>query len=189
MTLTEQFYSMLAMCGMGIWLGASLTTYHRFFPQRKVWQWLLFVTDLLFWCLQGLIIFYVLLLVNQGVLRFYLFIALLIGFSAYKGLFETTYYKILDTLIHFIVGTARFLRKMVKLFLVQPLLFLLKLLFSLVKMISRMLLAILLFIGTVIYTPLKWLFGLIIPKTWIQKGVAFLTKMKTILSKLFKKWR
>lgn len=189
MTLSEQFASLMAMCGMGVWVGASLTTYQRFLPMKKVWRWFLFLTDILFWCLQGLILFYVLLLVNQGTLRFYLFIALLIGFSAYKGLFETTYNKILEALIRFSVGTARFLKKIVKLFLVQPLLILLKLIIRLVKMVGRILLAILLIFGTVLYTPFKWLFRLVIPKAWVQKGVELFTRIKAIITKFFNKWR
>ncbi len=189
MTLSEQFYSMIAMAGMGIFLGASLTTYKRFLPSKKVWRWLLFLTDLLFWCVQGLIIFYVLLLVNDGILRFYLFIALAIGFAAYKGLFETTYYKILNACIRFCVGAARFLRHFIKSFFVQPLLTLLKLLLSLVKMVSRLLLAILLFVGTVIVTPFRWLFRLLIPKSWITKSGQLLLNLKQVIAKLKNKWR
>lgn len=190
---------MIAMGGMGIWLGASLTTYHRFLPSKKVWHWLLFITDLLFWCVQGLIIFYVLVLVNQGTLRLYLFLAMAIGFSAYKGLFETTYYKILDSMIRFTVVAARFLKKTVILFFVQPLLTLLKLSYRLVKILSRILLGILLFIGTIIYTPIKWLFQLLlffIPNSWIltvekwvQQGTLILSKIRTFIIKFLKKWR
>lgn len=189
MTLSEQFYSMIAMGGMGIWIGASLTTYHRFLPSKRVWRWILFLTDLIFWCVQGLIIFYVLLLVNQGTLRFYLFLALAIGFSAYKGLFETIYNKILEGVIRFTVGTARIVKKTVKLFFVQPLLYLLKLCFTLVKMVSRILLVILLFIGTIIYTPFKWLFHLLIPKSWVKKVNHIYGKTKTFVKKLYHKWR
>lgn len=180
---------MIAMGGMGIWVGASLTTYHKFLPSRRVWKWLLFLTDLIFWCVQGLIIFYVLLLVNQGILRFYLFLALAIGFSAYKGLFETTYNKILEGVIRFIVGTARIVKKTVKLFLVQPVLYLLKLCWTLVKMISRTLLVVVLFIVTVIYTPFKWLFKLVIPKSWVKKAIQMYSKTKTFVLKLLNRWR
>ncbi|RAI20026.1 spore cortex biosynthesis protein YabQ, partial [Rhodobium orientis] len=40
MTLTTQFYTMLAMAGMGAWLGASLDTYTRFVVRSKTARWL-----------------------------------------------------------------------------------------------------------------------------------------------------
>lgn len=199
MTLKEQFLSLIAMAGMGIWLGASLTTYHRFLPSRKVWRWILLFTDLLFWGLQALIVFYVLLYVNQGTIRFYLFLAIAIGFSAYKGVLETTYNKFLNWLIRLFVGLARFLKKIVILFLVQPFLTLLKLSLALVKMLSRVLLGILLFVGVVIYTPIKWVGRLLlwlIPKSWTTKVIQILTniknlfiKFKAFFARFFKKWR
>jgi spore cortex biosynthesis protein YabQ len=196
MTLREQFLSLIAMAGMGIWLGASLTTYHKFLPSRKVWRWILLFTDLLFWGVQALIVFYVLLYVNQGTIRFFLFLAIAIGFSAYKGLLETTYNKFLNWVIRFFVGTARFLKKIVILFFVQPFLTLLKLCLALVKMIGRTLLGILLFAGLVIYTPFKWIGRLLIPKSWTTKVIQFLTSVKnffinvkTFFVRFLKKWR
>jgi spore cortex biosynthesis protein YabQ len=199
MTLKEQFLSLIAMAGMGIWIGASLTTYHRFLPSRKVWRWILLFTDLLFWGLQALIAFYVLLYVNQGTIRFYLFLAIAIGFSAYKGLLETAYYKFLNGVIRFFVGMARFLKKIVILFFVQPFLTLLKLCLALVKMIGRTLLGILLFTGIVIYTPFKWigrLLNFFIPKSWTTKVIQFFTNVKnffinikTFFVRFLKKWR
>lgn len=65
MTLTTQFYTMLAMSGMGLWLGASLDTYRLFVIRARTARWLLFIHDILFWILQGLLFFYVLLHVNE----------------------------------------------------------------------------------------------------------------------------
>jgi len=199
MTLNEQFLSLIAMAGMGIWLGASLTTYHRFLPSRKVWRWVLLFTDLLFWGVQALIVFYVLLYVNQGTIRFYLFLAIAVGFSAYKGLLETTYNKFLNWVIRLFVGMARFLKKIVILFFVQPFLTLLKLCLALVKMIGRVLLGIVLVIGVALFTPIKWIGRLLlwlIPNSWTTKVIQFLTNVKTFFInvkaffvRFLKKWR
>ena len=75
MTLSTQFMTMLAMIGMGIFFGAGLDTYNRFLKRRKRKSWLVFINDVLFWILQGLFIFFILFRVNQGELRFYIFIA------------------------------------------------------------------------------------------------------------------
>ncbi len=98
MTLTVQFYTMLAMVGMGLWLGAAVDTYRRFMHAyaRPI---LLFFCDILFWIVQGLFVFYVLLSVNEGTIRFYVFLALLCGFAMYRALFQNLYLQLLNICI------------------------------------------------------------------------------------------
>ncbi len=93
MTLSTQFLTMLSMIGMGSFFGVMFDTYQRFLdrPNRK--SWIVFFNDLLFWVIQALIIFYILFLVNNGELRFYIFIALLCGFAAYQSLLKGIYLK------------------------------------------------------------------------------------------------
>lgn len=98
MTLTVQFYTMLAMVGMGLWLGAALDTYRRFL-HSYVSAILLFFCDILFWIVQGLFVFYVLLIVNDGTIRFYVFVALLCGFAMYRALFQKLYLQLLNVCI------------------------------------------------------------------------------------------
>lgn len=98
MTLTVQFYTMLAMIGMGLWLGAAVDTYRRFL-HAHISSLLLFLCDILFWIVQGLLVFYVLLLVNDGTIRFYVFVALLCGFAMYRALFQTVYLRLLNVCI------------------------------------------------------------------------------------------
>lgn len=98
MTLTVQFYTLLAMVGMGLWLGVAVDTYRRFL-HAYVRPILLFFCDLLFWIVQGLLVFYVLLLVNDGTIRFYIFLALLCGFAMYRALFQNLYLQVLNICI------------------------------------------------------------------------------------------
>ncbi|TXC85014.1 spore cortex biosynthesis protein YabQ [Metabacillus litoralis] len=99
MSLTTQFYTMLAMFGMGSWVGAALDTYGRFLKRPLRARWVVFINDFLFWIMQGLILFYLLLLVNEGELRVYIFLAVLCGYAAYQSLLKTIYLRILDRLI------------------------------------------------------------------------------------------
>ncbi|MBM7606559.1 spore cortex biosynthesis protein YabQ [Metabacillus crassostreae] len=99
MSLTTQFYTMLAMFGMGSWVGAALDTYGRFLKRPLRARWVVFINDFLFWIVQGLILFYLLLLVNEGELRVYIFLAVLCGYAAYQSLLKTIYLRILDRLI------------------------------------------------------------------------------------------
>ena len=111
MTLSTQFMTMLAMIGMGIFFGAALDTYNRFLKRRKRKSWLVFINDVLFWILQSLFIFFVLFRVNQGELRFYIFIALLCGFAGYQSVFKGIYLKWLEMLIFYCNFTISFFCK------------------------------------------------------------------------------
>lgn len=57
MSVTTQLATMLAMIGMGSWLGAALDTYNRFLQRQNRKHWVVFINDVLFWIVQGLIIF------------------------------------------------------------------------------------------------------------------------------------
>ena len=109
MTLTIQFYTLLAMIGMGSGFGAALDTYSRFLNRSERKRWIVFIHDFLFWIIQGLLIFYVLFLVNEGEFRLYLFLALLCGFSAYQALFKGFYQRLLEFLIILVIKLARFI--------------------------------------------------------------------------------
>lgn len=187
MTLSEQFATMIAMTAMGGWIGVALTTYQRFIHPRKKWQWFMILTDILFWTVQGLLVFLVLLHVNEGEIRFYIFLALALGFSCYKALIEKAYKKCLEVMIHAIRSTSLFIGRTFSLFFVQPTIVLLKLLYRLVKMIGRILLSILLFLLSAIILPLKWIFQLVIPKKWIEKVISVTKVSKAFVTKWFKK--
>lgn len=120
MTLSVQFLTMLSMIGMGSLFGASLDTYQRFLkrPVRK--SWVVFINDILFWLLQGLAIFYILFLVNEGELRFYIFLALLCGFAAYQALMKNIYLKLLEIVISTIISIYYFIVKVIRLLIIRP---------------------------------------------------------------------
>ncbi|WP_077614571.1 spore cortex biosynthesis protein YabQ [Caenibacillus caldisaponilyticus] len=173
MTLTEQFATMIAMTAVGGWIGCALTIYQRFFHPKKRRQVFLLLTDTLFWAVQGLVVFLVLLYVNQGEVRFYIFLALALGFSAYKALFETIFKKGLEGVIRSVLFVMRLIRQAIAFSFIYPALVLLKLLYRLGKMIGRFLLALLLVLLKLIYVPLRWGFKRLLPTEWILKIKAF----------------
>lgn len=184
MTLTVQFYTIVAMIGSGIWLGASLDTYHRFHPRGKRWNWLRFINDILFWIVQALLIFYVLLQVNKGEVRIVIFLALLCGFAFYKSLLQSLFQRILERLIKITVGIIRFFKKIFRLFIYNPAKVILNLLVGLSKMVIRFLLSALLFLSGILLYPLKLigklLVALIPEKIWTKlKGVAGVIRKST----------
>lgn len=162
MTLTEQFTTMIAMFAMGVWIGVGLSTYHRFLRPSKRRRWLLVIADILFWMIQGALIFLVLLNVNEGEIRFYIFLALACGYSAYKALLQTLYEKCLEAVIQAFLAVTRFIGRVFYLILVQPIYLLLKFFYYLGKLLFRVLFSVLLFV----YFPFKWLFRWLIPSSW-----------------------
>ncbi|MGN1401648.1 MAG: spore cortex biosynthesis protein YabQ [Bacillus sp. (in: firmicutes)] len=149
---------------MGSYFGASLDTY-QFFLKRPVRNRILvFIYDLLFWLTQALLIFYVLFLVNEGELRFYLFLALLCGFSAYQALFKTGYMATLRMVIRIVIAILIFFRNLVNNLVIRPIKWLVSViyfllrnivigLFSLLKLIIKLSL----WAIKVISAPLVWI--------------------------------
>jgi spore cortex biosynthesis protein YabQ len=117
-----------------------------------------FINDILFWLAQGLSIFYTLFLVNQGEIRFYIFLALLCGFAAYQSLFKRLYLSLLEMLIHFCISTYRLAEKTFIYIVWKPILWIIGLIISLLFAIYKGLLALI----RLIYRILKWVFGVIL---------------------------
>ncbi|WP_053361269.1 spore cortex biosynthesis protein YabQ [Bacillus sp. FJAT-27251] len=180
MTLTTQFITMLAMIGMGSLFGVSLDTYNRFLQRQRRKTWIVFINDVLFWVYQGLSIFYVLFSVNQGELRFYIFLALLCGFAAYQSLMRRLYLKLLEWLISVAVSTYRIMVGIVRTLILRPLRFLGLSILSLLLLAGKGLLllgktawAISLWVLKVAWKPFQLLFTLfwkLLPKK-IKKSV------------------
>ena len=102
MSLDTQFITLISMIGMGISFGAAFDTYNHFLVRGKRKLWFVFLNDILFWCTQALLIFYVLYESNYGEWRFYILLALLCGYSAYQALFKNLYKKFLKMAINWI---------------------------------------------------------------------------------------
>ena len=120
MTLSTQFLTMLSMVGIGSLFGVMFDTYQRFLNRPKRKHWIVFINDLLFWIIQSIIVFYTLFLVNNGELRFYIFIALLCGFAAYQSLFKTIYLRLLEMVIFSVISVYRFFKKTFQLLIYKP---------------------------------------------------------------------
>ena len=200
MTLTTQFYTMLAMIGMGSLFGAAFDTYNRLFKRSQKKVWIVFIYDILFWLFQGLLIFYVLYLVNNGEIRVYIFLALLCGFAFYQSLLQSVYNQVLEFCIQVAVKSYYMVVKVISLFIFKPVtitfavllsigIFLGKLFISILQMFWRIALNII----KIILSPFTYLLNIlwnIIPKSIKIKVARF---CKTILnsfnwlSRLFKK--
>lgn len=205
MSLTLQLYTMLTMIGMGAWLGAALDTYHRFLKRSRRKRWLVFIHDILFWTVQALLVFYVLLRVNEAELRIYVFLALLCGFAAYQSLLKTLYKRVLEFIIYVCVKTVQFFVHLFQLLIVRPIIFIIQMAIVFILLIFRMLLsigkglwkiffAILLFVGKLFFMPIRFLSLLIwklLPKRvkiFIIKYAGFFAHAKKLKKYIFSIW-
>jgi spore cortex biosynthesis protein YabQ len=184
---------MAAMAVMGVWIGVSVDTYGRFFYRGKQGRWnaLQIAGDLLFWLMQGLLVFYVLLNINDGDVRIYIFLALLCGYAAYRSLFQTLYRSLLEGIIRTVRFLFRMLKKTIALFFIRPVQLLAKFVYTVIKLIVTAILAVLLFAWKVVWIPLKWLLRLVLPDAlfvWVKKFFAKVAgiyeSMKKIKDKL-----
>ncbi|MGE7763561.1 spore cortex biosynthesis protein YabQ [Peribacillus sp. NPDC097895] len=206
MNLTIQFYTLLAMIGMGSAFGAALDTYSRFLKRSERKRWIVFIHDFLFWIIQGLLIFYVLFLVNEGEFRLYLFLALLCGFSAYQALFKGFYQRLLEFLIILVIKLARFITASVHMLVFLPIKWVIVSAIAIIIGICKFVLTllkwagkILLFILNIFLKPLKWILTYIwnllpvfVTKNvgkFYNKGKGILLKIKNSISRMLNRWR
>lgn len=194
------------MIGMGSFFGAALDTYNRFLKRSVRKQFIVFLNDILFWLLQGLLIFYVLFIVNEGELRFYIFVALLCGFAAYQSLLKSYYLKSLEFTISTVVSIWNFLVKLFQMLIYRPLISLFTLVLSLVFMMGRglfslckFLIRVIFWIAIVLFKPIQLIFLLfwkLLPKR-IKKNVekiynelaGFFKKIKNYLINKLNHWK
>jgi spore cortex biosynthesis protein YabQ len=195
MSLSVQFLTTLAMIAMGVEIGAALDTYKRFIEKQK--SIILFINDFLFWVCQGLLIFLVLLNVNEGDLRIFVFIALLCGYAMYQSLFKNIYLKLLERLISIGITTYRFLRKLINGLIIRPIIWLLQLVLALCMMIGKGIYTILLSLCKIIIAIISWILKLLyslLPskiKVYLRKVKGKLVKVKgywVLLKNKVKQW-
>jgi len=155
MSLTTQFYAMIAMIAVGSYLGASLDIYSRLFNRLRSKFWVVFINDILFWNVQGLLIFYCLYTVNFGEIRFYIFVALLCGFAFYQSLLKTLYNRLLELIIRFIIRTYNIGAMFTSIFIIRPVIVLFTFIVTVAIGIGKFLLNVLTFFGRVLLSTLK----------------------------------
>ncbi|WP_100374391.1 spore cortex biosynthesis protein YabQ [Bacillus sp. FJAT-45037] len=191
MSLTVQFYTMISMAVVGVWLGAAIDTYGRFVRQRRSFHWLTACQDVLFWLIQGLVVFYVLLESNYGEVRLYVFLAILLGYACYKALFEEVYKRLLEGIIRIIIRIYQMVTRLFTVMIILPVKYVLKLLYSLGMMIVTVTLSILLFMIRIVFKPLGWILTWLYKVTKLEKAwkkfLPFYLKIKGFIQDLRKK--
>lgn len=186
MSLTVQLQTMLAMVAMGGWLGIAIDTYSRLIHGRKWNKLITVINDSLFWILQGLFIFFILLQINEGEMRFYILLALLCGYSCYRVFFYKIYQHVLETTIHVIVKIVLFCKTAVIVLVINPTKELLKLLYTVCMIIVRMSKIVIFFMLTILFLPFLWVgrgIWRLLPNEKFKNKIGFLKKIKNYIKR------
>lgn len=137
------------MVGAGLFLGASFDTYSRL-RKESAYRWLRTIEDIFFWMLNGFFVFIWLKSVNEGEVRFYIFLAILLGFSIYKVFVQHTFKRVLEVAIYYVVKTYEVVTKLLYVLIVKPLM-----------LLFQMLMAIVLFIVGIVQSIMMYLYKLL----------------------------
>lgn len=205
MTLSVQFLTLITMVVSGTVFGAVLDTYNYFLDRKNRKRWLVFIHDILFWIVQGLLIFYVLFRVNNGEVRFYIFVSLLCGFSAYQALFKNLYMKLLEMVIKTCLWTWGVITRVFQLLIISPIMLLIQFTKFVLILVQKVLLALLKvtirllkWIIRIIMSPIVWIFRTLwelLPKRiknkvdkYYNTFAGFIEKNKKLITKVFNEW-
>jgi len=168
MSLSVQFYTMLAMIGMGSYFGAALDTYSRLFNRSKRNVIVRGINDILFWIVHAFLTFYILYLVNNGEIRFYIFLALLCGFAFYQSLLKIFYNWLLEWFIRLTVRTYRFGVKLFSTVIIKPVVMVLSFIYTIIVVLGKFILHVFSFVGKIVGFFLKIV---LVPFTYLGKYI------------------
>lgn len=187
MSLSVQLQTMLTMIAIGGWIGASIDTYGRLVRHRTWYKWVTMINDGLFWIFQSLLVFFVLLQVNEGEMRFYILLAILCGYATYKALLQSVFQRVLERTIWVIVKTYLFLKSLVVIMIINPTKELLKLLYTVCMMILTASITVIVFIGKIIWVPFSYIGKYVRTMVPVKKISGRFNIIKCRLKHLFKR--
>jgi len=116
-----QFLTMAAMIGCGAALGLLFDGYRVVWAELRLPRRWFPPFDLLYWVLAAPAVFRVLYLVNGGEIRFYVFLSLLLGVSAYFALLGAAGRSVMRRLLRAAILVFRIFRRIAETVIVRPL--------------------------------------------------------------------
>jgi len=149
----------------GIGMGVVFDSYRIISDELRINRWWVPVFDILYWIAATVVVFQVLSASNEGEVRLYVFIGLLLGIGLYHWLFGRFVVRMVHNLIRAVKALARFTVRAFVLLVIRPL----QLLFKLVKLLAAFLAAFTIFLFRIVLQlvrPFWWLLR------WLTKPVA-----------------
>ncbi|WP_163539354.1 spore cortex biosynthesis protein YabQ [Gracilibacillus sp. YIM 98692] len=161
MTLDTQFLTMFTMIGAGVYVGIAYHTYNRvanFWAGSSISK---YVLEIIFWLLQAGILYGILYFVNEGIIRMYIFLAILCGYAMFKALLEQTYDRWLDKLFKIISHIYRIIARCFYFMVIKPIMLIVALITFVVTKLFLLIIYMVKWISKLIYYPIHLLFTLI----------------------------
>jgi spore cortex biosynthesis protein YabQ len=142
MNLEMQWAAMGLMMGSGLILGVVLDVYRALKIRLHLRGWVVSLVDLLYWTGSALLVFALLMWSNRGELRFYLVVAVLLGFFLYHRWFTRPVLRIIRRIIAGVEWTALQVYRTFKVVVWNPLVFLARATWRLLRWLYRLLLSV-----------------------------------------------
>lgn len=120
MTLGMQFWTMfMMMCG-GIIMGAIYDFFRLLHEQLKLPRWTIIPLDIIYWIVATILIFQLLYNSNQGQLRMFVYVGMVVGVLLYYFLFSKTTTQVLLFIFKMIKEIYRVIVRIIHILIVKP---------------------------------------------------------------------
>ncbi|SDS78865.1 spore cortex biosynthesis protein YabQ [Paenibacillaceae bacterium GAS479] len=120
MTLETQGWTMAMMLLSGLLMGTAFDGYRVVSYELRFPRWIMPVLDIAFWVITALAVFRVLYASNEGEVRAYVFLGLLIGICLHYLLFSRAVIKLSKWLIVAMRAIVQFLIRLTDMLLIRP---------------------------------------------------------------------
>ncbi|MFD2115461.1 spore cortex biosynthesis protein YabQ [Paenibacillus yanchengensis] len=171
MTLSVQWLTIAAMMSAGLGMGIVFDGYRIFSNALKFPRWWLPILDLMYWIAAAIVVFQLLYASNNGEVRAYVFVGLVIGIVVYHWLFH----RMTVVLFHWIIQAGKavllFLKRLLHFIIVKPVYFM----YNVLKFVLGIGSAITIFIGNLVVQLMRPLWRLLM---WLLRP----------LTRLLHKW-
>lgn len=124
MSLQIQFLTLSVMAGSGAFMGVLFDVYRVLSGQLRPPRWLVPLLDVGYWLIATLLVFRLLLYSNNGQVRLYVFLALLLGVWLYFRLFSKLTVRLVLLGIRVVKALIRFIGKTIEYIVIKPVQFL-----------------------------------------------------------------
>lgn len=155
----------MILCGLG--MGTVFDIYRAAAGRLHFRRWLFPMLDLVYWIAATLIVFRILIGVNHGEVRLYVFLGIGIGVTGYFGLFSSTVLRTAGWLFDMLRKLGMLIWRTIRILLVVPVLWIVRTLAALLDAVFVVTAAVLLWVSKLLLRPLtplgRWLWDRLLP--------------------------
>ncbi|WP_068777620.1 spore cortex biosynthesis protein YabQ [Paenibacillus sp. FJAT-26967] len=191
MTLNVQFVTLWLMFVSGMGLGALYDAFRVVFVQLRLPRWTFPLADLAYWIIGIILVFGTLIRSNQGQVRLFVFIGLLLGLFVYLLAFSRTVRKLIGVCIQAVKWLLRFCRRVMVLLLFKPAVGIYKLVLLLLGVLAgaaMFLFRVVVQLGYPVWRLILWLLRPLYAKLRVPARISgWISWMKQLFQKWFSK--